>query len=309
MKKIKKITCSFKNTCKRTYGGKFRNVCPKYNNSIKFCALMEDIKLGVVDKHIINLVKKEIKTKTEKYSKNKLNKQIVYCPRSEGSKLELKKNCPIHDCIYYSNKLSYNCMIIHSSIFFPTKTEIANNVFEVATNLTKEQVKIITNIGLFLTRIILIIAKYENTVYIKGKSSLFNKVENNFKVCPICKGIYDIDSNKLGTCLCIDDIEIRKTRKKVYSYWRKKLDKYRLEYSVYNSCEEMAKSLGTKLNSLNYFRYCLARLTINENKIWDIPLGYLIKSYENTFADKTNAAHTLGMTDKLYKIAKRVFLC
>jgi len=288
--------CKFKSICAIVYSEQEKDICKK-------CQLIKDIQNKRLSDFTLSMIQKEI-DKPKKEKKETDNNKIT-CPRSLVTKVKISDKCFLKECPYYSEKVSFNCMYIHTEIFFPDHQNIPVNVLEVGLSMTKRHMKRMYDVGIYLSRIIILMTKY----YIDMRENEENRPKILFmgntyiQVCPICHKLNKNSSNI--DCDCIIDALVRKRRRNLEYRWCEALKKAYLDYK-----EEITQEDYKNVTDISFLKGLLYNLRYKDISITDIPFGYLFSSYHIMFNEQNEnkCAENFGINHKFYKEATELFL-
>jgi len=279
-------TCEYLEICKTIYTELLSTYCTVHNNSIKTCRLIKDIQEEKISPFVMDLI--------GKYSNKSVNKQTleVECPRSTISNISINKSCSLHSCPYYAIKMSYNCMLIHKDIFFFNNSEIPNKLMEIITELDTSKFARIIELGVYQSRIIIILLTY------------FKNMEMD-NICSLCSFVIPGTSE----CMCLSDKDLRRKRINFSRHWKECLQGN--ETIVKEELENFeAKHIASQYDifSLDFIRAWINYPTINKKNISDLPFGYVLCSYFRLFNNSLDTSmENLGLTSKLFKRAMELF--
>jgi hypothetical protein len=294
-----KPKCKFIKICTILYTKNYKSYCQLVDKKIEKCRLIQDIQLNKVSDFVMSLIKKEVDTETiEEHIRLSEYARKVTCPRSLSEEIKILDSCNIKDCTYFSKKMSFNCMIIHTNIFFPEKTFIPDNVLEVGLDKTKKSLARLTYIGLVLSRMFIILYKYYADVNnLRDKFPYLRKEE--ILICPICH-----KQQVSEICDCIKDSKLRKSRLNFEKRWKASVkDAHKKNKKVLNT-----QVINGEIYTLSYLRANLFRLYFYNIKLLDVPFGYIFYAYHKLFNHTKNIYEDLGLTENLYNIATKLFL-
>ena len=302
-RKYKKPKCKFVKICESLYGKGYQNYCILLNSKKPECKLIQDVKKGNVTKFVISLLQKESGNKSlnDFIDLSRFTKKVT-CPRSIDGKIKLTSRCSIIDCPFYSEKVVFNCILIHSNIFFPNYKNIPVNILEVGLAIDRDKLQKMINIGIYLSRMIILLVKYQSEIGENIPIKLLFIKNRSLQICPICQGVFD---TKLSNeCSCIDNNKLRKRRRKFVKNWRALL---KLNY------QENKKLIKDELfnvnDSMSFIKAHLHIIQFQGLKFNSVPFGYLFNSYHILFKEsKTKIAESFGLSRDRYNIGVKLFL-
>lgn len=288
--------CSYHAICKQFFGG----LCDKNN-----CYILKELDKTNPNQDLVYLLRM-----TDKSISSKPKKELPpqKCPRSFNSTY-LTVSCNNTTCPNFSESMSYNCIGIHSRIYFPD-CDTPDRVLEVATKLDIRYLNRYALVAVYWIRMYLLLFKYaiENNLinyklifYTRAIHNMLNTTES-VETCSIC-GAYM--GNK--SCDCLTHVNIRNKRlefsKRWYTMLRNKYyDKSIKDTDLYNLY--VTSKFDTFHNTL--IKSVLGCIESCGLYIWDIPLGFLCKSYQDLYGPIV--WENFGLGEKRGKLMEKLFL-
>ena len=306
---ISEIKCSFKEICQTAYGDKLDEVCFYRNPNISQCQLTKDIQTKDVNDFIKNLLNKKVKASKEK------NKEPVSCPRSLLARAALSKKCVIEKCPFYSTKMSYNCMLIHHSVFFPEHPYLPQNVLEIGVGIESRFYSRLVEISIFMSRLYIVLLKYRTDVLHVDSINLESKnikmlltTDQHEGICDICGSVM---TNRFQ-CTCVQDSCLRDLRIKFGKNWKRSIEKCEdvVDYEDLNlQPKDFVEKYNAQLYNLKFIRSLLGGISIDTTKLIDVPFGYIYRTYHELFDEvEWKKAENLGLSEELNEKAYYYFL-
>lgn len=252
---------------------------------LKFCqSVFTDVKCKTLEDCI--LVKKlgdpSIKKKLNKFlktcpsTKEFLCKEVT-CPRSLYAQVKLTKPCTLTTCSYFSDKLTYNCNMIHQNVFFRNMSKVPQKLHEVSLGYTQTQYERLLNIAIYLLRAYILIANY---CIVTGKIS-GTSVLSQYDYCHFCGALVT------NSCDCLTTKDVRIARVKFHNKWS----------SLFKESEEVSYD-SLKIYNLAFIREELFKITVMNTKLSDIPFGFILTAYTKLFSsEKISMADNLGIRE------------
>jgi len=286
--------------CKQSY---------KYN---KNCLLINNIKDGKVNNFIVSLIEKKL-NKTS--IKNDKKYDLVECPRSShASPVLISSPCILNNCPYFSEKVSYNCFLIHQKIFFSDYEFLSHRLLEIGTDLNAIEFQQIIDLSIYLSRMYIILLNY-NSDYLHIKNDLLTlpfmkkyipKTSDNISICQICSGIYN--NNKI--CSCIDNSQLREKRLSFSKHWSYSIKKLQYEIRGIDNLipKELCQKYINEIDKLKFLKSLMNHVIIENISFTDIPFSYVFYMGSLLFTDSEyKLSKSFGINRKKYKQAKIIF--
>ena len=303
---MKNIKCKYYRICTNLYSQKeLKKSCPKINENISTCKLIEEVHNGKISSFALSLIERVSKAPVEEE-----HFQKVRCPRSTITKVEIKRNCHLKTCPFYSSKLAYNCFLIHHSIFFYDYKKMPGKMLEIGTGLDKVGYNKLVDIGVYLCRMYIILMKYKtmqtrSSLKKRGTLSSTTKLRtlthfDKFSVCSLCSGVFSSLE-----CPCIADQKLRKARIRFSTEWGKKIKENKeniIGTKNINQLNPQTFGVGYNKHGLNFVRALIGTVQVEGTFLRDLPFGFIFALFHEFFFDrKRKMAENLGLTDAVYK--------
>lgn len=303
---LSKSKCKFKKICSTLYDSEFKKVCMFTNNSITECHLLKEIKNNQISDFVLSIIQKEAKVRDT--DTPEIDAENVTCPRSLLAKVSLKKSCPLDTCPFYSEKMTYNCFMIHHNVYFPDNPNLPQKTLEIGTSLDTRTYNRLIDVGIYLSRLYIVLLKFKieflhDDTSLKFKTKTIRKLLRTNKIhgiCQICNSI--IPSS--GQCKCNTDGLLRDKRIRFNQSWINVIKKNKIlikETNIFNiSTEEFCNLFGNKVHGLKFMRAILNTVKMDNLRLVDVPFGFIYNTYSQLF-DETEwrKAENLGLSEEL----------
>lgn len=196
------------------------------------------------------------------------------CPRTGTI---IKTHCNIEECPFYSELVTYYCLLLHQEVFFPDYP-IPQSAIELASQLNKNEYQKILQISVYTLRLYIILSYYQGFDY--------------ESINPYFKEVY-LESNSTNRVL------------KFQGEWLRKIGetKIDIDFSSYTCFLNSTKGRPV---------YKIMRAIIptikKEVSLIDIPLEFVFKCGTKLFYDKPwKMAENLGLVEKQFETAQEIF--
>lgn len=277
-------SCKAIKLCKKIY--------PTYYTSCDNCQLLLDLKTNYPSKDFLKAIDSDSKIKELIY-KLKNTESNFLCPRSKNLELPINKTgCDNNKCPYYNNSFLAKCILIHSSLYFPNRETIPKNIIRNSLNITKNDFNRDLEIGIYLSRILYLLSKFNFFINKHNKTHI--EIKNKiFSLCSSCNSFHDFDKK----CYCIETPFLMDKRKKFEAKWKELIS-------------NDALSKIKKANNLVYIRDSLNKLNVENVSFYNIPFSFLFLGYIHTFneTNELKIVKNLGITLVMLKQAKILYL-
>lgn len=311
------VKCSFKDICQKVYDTS--------NCDSTKCRMLKDLKFDTLDVNILEELKRRLKIKNTTEMKG----IEIACPRALQTHAKIHKLCNNSTCHFFSKRMAFHCMLLHCSVFFPEE-DIPNRVIEVSTGMSSNILDRYKQLSIFYIRMYLILFKYclENlkldynlTFQTKYVFELLQAQkysdQSSIDCCPNCGAVAKVKvvSKKIGNtekyvnsikveCLCNSSKEIRDKRLRYADKWKQLLMKSKkVGFNDY-SYIELLSIHRHDFFSKQFVRSMLSEINISNVHLYDIPIGYILKSYIQLFGkiDSNNFGLTTSTVNKLTRL-------
>ena len=322
--------CAFRNVCKKLFN--VDELCYLVNKQKSSCELVNYIQKGVLDKKVLRSLDK---INSGAVVKKKEGLGIITCPRSTVNNLTLTSPCPLKKCPYYSKKMSYNCYLIHHTIFFSDYKYIPPKVLEIGQGVTRPALTKASDIGIYLLRAGMLLFKYHNESYLSKKEHKMMIIKGSrHSVCPVCSNVMFQQDTSFKPCSCYLNDKLRNRRVRFALRWNKVLQSSRNTIKKTRKAKlgltpKNIHALIQEHGKLMVIRALLALVKNREVELptntdgvpllftemrggqeyfIDVPFGFIFVMFHILFVDREwKMCENLGLTNKTYNIAWDLF--
>lgn len=302
--------CNFQAICTQVYDN-LDQICYRKNDTLLNCQLSRDVKSNKINDSFRVLLNQKVKTDIT------IDDNSNTCPRSLINRVPIHGRCKSGDCSFYSEKMAYNCFLIHHHIYFKDHAYLPDKVLHIGTGLNKNNYNRMLMLAIYNARAYIILLKYtsENLyrdIDLRFKSKKLKKIfyKKKFNVCPICS--YSFKDKDNFNCRCLRNKKLRQRRQHYNKKWKLAIkiagDRYESKLANAITVKDVVDT-GIDINDLKYVRSILCNTSYEGVNFYDIPLGFIIKTYNEMFDDREwRVAENIGLTEEQYEKAKRLFL-
>lgn len=308
-------TCNLYAKCKSLYGD-FQCESETFGSETH-CRLLTDVSHGRLK--TVTQPLKELRIREGKKSLLSENKDgvLLTCPRCMRTNTQIRGACKNSECSFWTQKLSYNCFIIHSNLFYPDTDYPGRKVMEIALDISERSFDRLLELSLFMMRASTILVKYL-TEYADVRSTRMSfytkhirKIMRSQKfdiICGTCGTPQAVEAH----CRCVSDPNLRDQRLGFQTKWKATINKARYEgvdpQALMTTPKAIVDTFGAEIYTLGFTRFLLSKVELEGMMFTDLPFGYIFHAYDQLFSEASwNASENLGLTDALYDKAFKLY--